>query len=165
MYLSAHVPLAIILGTTTGNPAAAFGVGLASHFLLDAVPHDTHDDLRGAVRDNLRRRKIFALETALDALLWVSALVSLLWLGHAPQPGLILASVAGGILPDVITGLSIFAPRFFRNRLTHPFVTVNEFFHWHPLGKHVDPPRWFSLPIQLMVILSLWICVLVKLYF
>ena len=59
MLVTNHVLSGALIGAVTGRPCVALGAGIASHFVLDAVPHwgDWGDDtslfLRVAVRDGL----------------------------------------------------------------------------------------------------------------
>ncbi|HUN30505.1 MAG TPA: hypothetical protein VMU95_00680 [Trebonia sp.] len=59
MLVTNHVLSGALIGAATGRPGVALGAGIASHFVLDAVPHwgDWGDDkalfLRVAVRDGL----------------------------------------------------------------------------------------------------------------
>jgi hypothetical protein len=58
MFVTTHVLAGAVIGARTRSPAAAYGLGVLSHFLLDAVPHwgpaDDHDlFMRVAVRDGL----------------------------------------------------------------------------------------------------------------
>ena len=92
MLITNHVLSGAIIGAVTQRPAAAFALGAASHFALDAVPHwgDWGDDMglfmRVAVRDGLTG---LAVMGALTALAPPSARVA------------VLAGMAGAALPDL----------------------------------------------------------------
>jgi hypothetical protein len=87
-----HVLSGALIGAVTRRPAAAFALGAASHFALDAVPHwgDWGDDkslfMRVAVRDGLTG---LAVMGALTALASPSARVA------------VLAGMVGAALPDL----------------------------------------------------------------
>src|ERR1700743_422754 len=58
MLVTNHVLSGALIGAVARRPAVAFGVGVASHFVLDAIPHwgDWPDEsyfMRVAVRDGL----------------------------------------------------------------------------------------------------------------
>jgi hypothetical protein len=87
-----HVLSGALIGAVTRRPAAAFTVGVASHFALDAVPHwgDWGDDksffMRVAIRDGLTGLAVMGALTALAD----------------PQGRLaVLAGMAGAALPDL----------------------------------------------------------------
>jgi hypothetical protein len=87
-----HVLSGALIGTATRSPVAAFSLGVASHFALDAVPHwgDWGDDksvfMRVAVRDGLTGLAVMGVLTALAE----------------PSARLaVLAGMAGAALPDL----------------------------------------------------------------
>jgi hypothetical protein len=58
MLVTTHVLAGAVIGSRTRSPVTAYGPGVLSHFVLDAVPHwgpdADHDELmRVAVRDGL----------------------------------------------------------------------------------------------------------------
>ncbi len=113
MLISNHVLSGAVIGAATRRPAAAFALGVASHFVLDAVPHwgDWGDDkslfMRVAVRDGLTG---LALMGALTALASPSARVA------------VLAGMAGAALPDLDKPSVVFFGR-------SPFPRVVDKFH------------------------------------
>jgi hypothetical protein len=108
-----HVLSGAFIGAVTRRPAAAFALGVASHFALDAVPHwgDWGDDeslfLRVAVRDGLTG---LAVMGALTALAPPSARAA------------VLAGMAGAALPDLDKPSRTFFGR-------SPFPSVVDKFH------------------------------------
>jgi hypothetical protein len=87
-----HVLSGAVIGAVTRRPAAAFVMGVASHFVLDAIPHwgawggDKDLFMRVAVRDGLTG---LAMMGALTAAASPSARVA------------VLAGMAGAALPDL----------------------------------------------------------------
>jgi hypothetical protein len=58
MFVTTHVLIGAVIGARTRSAATAYGLGVLSHFVLDAVPHwgpdRDHDEfMRVAVRDGL----------------------------------------------------------------------------------------------------------------
>ena len=58
MFVTTHVLIGAVIGARTHSTATAYGLGVLSHFVLDAVPHwgpdGDHDEfMRVAVRDGL----------------------------------------------------------------------------------------------------------------
>jgi len=49
MSLPTHADLGVLIGAKINNPAASFAISLASHFLLDIIPHDPLEDLVSAI--------------------------------------------------------------------------------------------------------------------
>ena len=92
MLVTNHVLSGALIGAVTRRPAAAFALGVASHFVLDGIPHwgDWGDDrslfLRVAVRDGLTGLAVMGAVTAMAP---ASARVA------------VLAGMAGAALPDL----------------------------------------------------------------
>ena len=91
MLLTNHVLSGALIGAVTRRPAAAFAVGVASHFALDAVPHwgkwaSTRHFLRVAVPDGLIS---LAARGAITAL------------APAERRPAVLAGMTGAALPDI----------------------------------------------------------------
>jgi hypothetical protein len=102
-----HVLSGALVGRVARGPVSAFGLGVLSHFVLDAIPHwgdgDIHDNLAVAVTDGL---------VGLTAMAGVFAIT-------APADRVrVLAGMTGACLPDldkpavVFFGRSPFPPRF-----------------------------------------------------
>lgn len=58
MFVTTHVLVGAVIGARTRSPVAAYGLGVLSHFVMDALPHwgpaGDHDAfMRVAVRDGL----------------------------------------------------------------------------------------------------------------
>ena len=92
MLITNHVLSGAVIGAVARRPAAAFTLGVASHFVLDAIPHwgDWGDDksvfMRVAVRDGLAGLAVMGAFTAVAE----------------PSARLaILAGMAGAALPDL----------------------------------------------------------------
>jgi hypothetical protein len=108
-----HVLSGALIGTVTRRPVTAFALGVASHFVLDAIPHwgDVGDDtslfMRVAVRDGLTG---LAVMGALTAVASPSARVA------------VLAGMAGAALPDLDKPSIVFFGR-------SPFPRVVDKFH------------------------------------
>jgi hypothetical protein len=104
--LTNHVLSGALIGALSRRPATAFAAGVASHFVLDAMPHwgkwrDEHHFLHVAVRDGLTSLAVmgaFAAVSPPDRRLAVVAGMSgaalpdldkptMLWFGWSPWPG------------------------------------------------------------------------------
>jgi hypothetical protein len=89
--LTNHVLSGALIGAVTRRPAAAFAVGVASHFALDAVPHwgkwaSTRHFLRVAVPDGL---------------ISLAAMGAITALAPAERRPAVLAGMIGAALPDI----------------------------------------------------------------
>ena len=90
MLLTNHVLSGALIGALTRRPLPAFAAGVASHFVLDAVPHwgnlDWHHFLRVAVADGLVS---LAVAGALAAA------------SPSARRAAVLAGMAGAAVPDL----------------------------------------------------------------
>jgi hypothetical protein len=110
MFLVVHGSVGALLGIAAPHPLAAFVLGVASHYVLDVVPHG--DDALFIDHDpQTRTRKLMlaglidaALLGAVGAVLMMSGALSLTWS--------ILAGVVGGVLPDALQAVTILRPNF-----------------------------------------------------
>ncbi|MFY9355727.1 MAG: hypothetical protein WAP39_06195 [Bacillota bacterium] len=51
MYAVTHFTVGLMLGQAAGNPYAAFALGLASHVILDAIPHSDYSKTIHGIAD------------------------------------------------------------------------------------------------------------------
>ena len=91
MFVTTHVLVGAVIGARIRTPAIAYGVGVLSHFVLDAVPHwgtdGDHDEfMRVAVRDGLGG---------------LAALVAVAALSPDRSRRSVLAGAIGGATPDL----------------------------------------------------------------
>jgi hypothetical protein len=129
-----HALAGAAIGALTRNPAIAFGVGVASHFGMDALPHwgpggDRSHFMRIAVRDGLAGLGVLAAVTAMHS---------------PPARWSMLAGALGAVIPDLdkpyyeLTGRQLWP------------VAVNRF---HTVIQRESPQR---MPVELaaMVVLG-----------
>lgn len=91
MFVTTHVLVGAVIGARTRSAAAAYGLGVLSHFVMDAVPHwgpaGDHDEfMRVAVRDGLGG---------------LAALTAVAALSPARSRRSVLAAALGAATPDL----------------------------------------------------------------
>lgn len=112
MLVTNHVLSGALIGAVARQPAVAFAAGVASHFMLDTLPHlgewrDRKDFLRTAVPDGLAGLAIIGTFAAV---------------APADQRLAVLAGMAGAALPDIDKPSRIWFGR-------SPFPRVVDAFH------------------------------------
>ncbi len=112
MLLTNHVLSGALLGALARRPAAAFAAGIASHFVLDALPHwgnwgSTRQFLRAAVPDGL---------------VSLAAMGAFAALAPADRRPAVVAGMAGAALPDADKPARLFLGR-------SPFPAAVDRFH------------------------------------
>lgn len=91
MLLTNHVLSGALIGALARRPASAFAAGVASHFVLDAVPH-------WGDWGSIRR---FLQVAVPDGLISLAAMGAFAALAPADRRAAVVAGMAGAALPDI----------------------------------------------------------------
>jgi hypothetical protein len=110
--LTNHVLSGALIGALIRRPAAAFAAGVASHFLLDAVPH----------WGNWGSYRRFLQTAVPDGLVGLAAMGTFTALAPADRRPAVLAGMAGAALPDADKPARLFFGR-------SPFPAAVDSFH------------------------------------
>ncbi len=123
MYSAVHSSAGLFIARAIPNPILGIAAAIASHYLLDAIPHGDTGFGDWMMSQNASQR--IAVVSMIDlgsAALMVSYLV-------ATHPGqaawYLIAGAIGGILPDLLWGL-----RFIVDKV-HPLPITSPLLHWH----------------------------------
>jgi len=147
MYQIVHGSAGLLIGSQTGNPWLAFILGFLSHFILDAIPHDSLEIKNWQDRGNYIKK--IASEAIIDLLLFLG-LFFLLWQNNLVEPTWAMgAGILGALLPDYIWGLG----EFFKieNKWLEKFKHLHNLDHTL-LHKNIYIPLKYGLPIQLFFV-------------
>lgn len=148
MFLTVHSAIGVTAVTAAGitNPAAAFAIGWALHYVGDAVPHGDErigDWVLNGKRPVRRAIPFFAGDFAVMSAIFAAYSVSAGWQWH------LVAAVAGSILPDVLFGMEM----VFRRNLFGPLSGLHE--KAHKLTGILLPLK-LGMPFQLTLAAMLW---------
>ncbi len=91
MLLTNHVLSGALIGGLIRRPAAAFAVGVASHFVLDTVPH----------WGNWRSEQVFLRVAVPDGLISLATMGVLAAVSPPERRRAVVAGMAGAALPDI----------------------------------------------------------------
>jgi hypothetical protein len=136
MILSTHAIVgAAIASFLPSHPAAAFVLGFASHFILDAIPHWDYPIRSTSVNPNIGAPMTFdrallqdAITIGSDGLLGI--LAALLLFASAESLWAILLGSFGAMLPDPL--------QFAHVRLPHePLRTIQRFHRWMHTDRQI----------------------------
>jgi hypothetical protein len=146
MLVSSHVLAGVLIGRAVArNPVAAFGVGVVSHFAMDACPHWGLEDPPGVWSDK------FVRVAKCDGCAAIAAMV----LGAALAPGrsrtAVMAGMVGAALPDADKPLEYFLG-------VNPFPKRLQSFH----GR-IQREAQHRLPHEVVTALTLGIAAVVTL--
>ncbi len=109
MLITNHVLSGALVGRLARGPVSAFGLGLASHFVLDAIPHWGGRDIRDVMGIAVT-----------DGLVGLTAMAGVLAITDRQDRVRVLAGMTGACLPDldkpaiVFFGRSPYPARFDR---------------------------------------------------
>jgi hypothetical protein len=141
MILTTHIIVTAAAAKTIGvtDPGHALLLGIALHFLLDAIPHweyslSSISGRRGALKDRklalrkkdlIRDLSLIALDGMIGTLLFAYTLS--FSLAHIFSP-LFIVIIIGSILPDMLQPVGLLHKKT-------PFVQINAFQHWIHANK------------------------------
>ncbi len=112
MLITPHILAGTAIGVAVGNPVAGFVLGVASHYVLDVIPHT--DSGTWHYHEAFEKQNLDARDVTMAIVDVSAAFFGFLALaGHAPivAPAP-LASAFGGLLPDLIMLFGLFVPAF-----------------------------------------------------
>jgi hypothetical protein len=113
MFITTHVLASIVISQHTPNPWWAFAVSFFSHYFLDIIPHGDKP-----IEDWLQKGSHFKksiLVFGFDLLLISIFFFTLYSKMTLPRPGIVLAAIIGGTLPDVLWVLYDMHHRYLRH--------------------------------------------------
>ena len=149
MILSSHVAIGATIGTIVKDPVIGFFAGLVSHHIADLIPHTDIGSYGGSIY-NLFKKKKFLLLFIADVLLSLLILVpTLLYF----DKNVVIFSLVGAILPDVIDNSPFWSPQL---RKLFPF---NYYHLFHERFHNTVSDRfWLGYLTQLLLII---VCILI----
>ncbi|MBI3572701.1 MAG: hypothetical protein HY092_00680, partial [Candidatus Kerfeldbacteria bacterium] len=155
MYSPLHASAGLLLATLAPNPVVAFGLGVLSHYVLDAIPHG---DMNGPAWIFGGRKVPHLVYIEIADLGLAAAAVFILTAQFAPSvmPKLWLGAL-GGITPDLLWGTEYMMQRF------HWRVPgFSAILHWHSrwhafvhARKKIDVPYLVGLGYQGLLLVLL----------
>ena len=110
MYITPHVLVGASVGLATGNPIFGFIGGVASHYVLDAIPHADSGTLHYG---QLTGKSLDIRDYILSTIDVAAAVLSIIWLSYK-VPFVDSASIwgaLGGAAPDSLVLLKLFLPK------------------------------------------------------
>ena len=148
MTTTTHTAIGTVIGLYILNPVLGFTIGLASHFLVDMIPHGDGDMRSEEERKLDKKNKGVFLYGTLDVLV---AFFLLLVLVNVRDPEFILPltmAIAGSVLPDFLVGLHD-ATKW---RVLDKVVEIHWFFHDFFIKRYKDIKLSYSLAGQAVFI-------------
>ena len=89
MLITNHVVAGAVIGAVAPGPASAFALGIASHAVMDSLPHWGHDDY-----------DVFIKVAVADGLVGLATLATLARAAAPQRRAAVVAGMLGACLPD-----------------------------------------------------------------
>ncbi len=147
MYQIVHGTAGLLIGSQTGNPWLAFVLAILSHFILDAIPHDSLEIKHWQDKGNFIKR--VSLIAFIDLALLIIVLIILWFNGKIIFNSSIVAGIVGAILPDYIWGLGELFK--IKSKWLEKYKQLHNGDH-ALLHKNIYIPLKYGLPIQLFFV-------------
>jgi hypothetical protein len=153
MILSTHALVGAALANMfPAHPAAAFAVGFASHFVLDAIPHADYP-IRSASLDPkigapLRFDRALLQDTVtIGADGFLGLLIAFLLFASTENQWAILLGALGAMLPDAIQFLHARFPR-------EPLRTLQRFHRWAHTNTDIEDQVGLAIASQVLLVVA-----------
>jgi len=144
------------------NPIAAFVIGFASHFVLDAIPHwqyslgsMVNQEDPFSLDQDMTLGKTFVRDLVKIVIDCFAGFVALLFLFYFHRPFMftldaswisVFAGAVGGVLPDAL--------QFVYYKTKSPILLPLQKFHmWVHTKKVLDDQPWIGIPFQTAIVL------------
>ncbi|OIO17604.1 hypothetical protein COV56_02855 [Candidatus Kuenenbacteria bacterium CG11_big_fil_rev_8_21_14_0_20_37_9] len=141
----------LLIGNQIGNPWLAFLMGVISHFVLDAIPHDIRELNEWQNRDNNKKKQ--AIEGYFDAFFILLLTIFLLSINKLSLGQTTVSALVGVFMPDLLWIM----PWVFNYK--NKWLEKYENFHLtvHKLiYKKIYITAWIAIPLQLAFFLILF---------
>jgi glycerol-3-phosphate acyltransferase PlsY len=108
MFVVTHVLMGGLIGENTPTPIVAGALGVASHFILDLIPHgDSYLYYDYKEGKGVAKSLVY---TIVDAVLAVVVLVYMLEIAPYASRGTMVCAIVGAIIPDALVALAEIIP-------------------------------------------------------
>ncbi len=153
MLITPHVAVGAAIGVATGDPIAGFAGGVASHFVLDAIPHT--DPGTWHFYEDFSTHDLHAGDFTLGIVDVAVAVFGYVWLaGVAPLATLpSILGAMGGALPDALVLVGLFYPKATKSRFLKGYYELVEKYH-----RTARPNQWIlGIVTQIVAVaVSVW---------
>jgi hypothetical protein len=148
MTMTTHTAIGAAIGLLVGNPLLGFSLGVASHFLVDMIPHGDSPMLEKYHGNRQQKHSAITFVT-LDAGI---ALALVVILGATLPQGMgnttYAAAILGSVLPDILVGIS----HIYKTKIMNWYNRFHFFFHDFFTSRIGDVKLSYALIGQVSVI-------------
>lgn len=106
MFITTHALIgALVANAFPHHPVLSFGLGMASHFLTDIIPHGDSKLYKDYISGSKKKGRNALAYVFLDGIAAIYTVLFLLNVGSAPDRLTLSLGIAGGVLPDLLVGI------------------------------------------------------------
>ncbi|MEK7183132.1 MAG: hypothetical protein AAB776_00690 [Patescibacteria group bacterium] len=152
MTTATHTAIGVLIGTAVGNPILGFVLGVASHYLVDMIPHgDMHmrDSNNLVNKTNERMSHVFVIVDIALGITLLNILGTFLP-DDVTRSSVYIASIFGSILPDLLVGINDLVKSLPGRKHTRLHFYFHDFF----CRKHGDTKLRYSLAVQALFVVA-----------
>ena len=152
MLLTLHAATGALLGELSSTPAAAFGLGFLSHFILDMFPHGDRMIAKATKATGDVRRYYWLV--GFDAIAAIAMFFPAFVLGRFEHPWLAYWGIIGGLLPDLIVAIpeyALYIKKEYRVRLRW-FYRFHVYVHDRLIRAFDRMPLRLGLALQIVLL-------------
>lgn len=156
MILSTHAIIGGSLGATLGgSPLLALAIGIASHFVSDAIPHWHYPINEIRKKISPKNQSFFSYENSFEELLLIAGecilgfiMIFLFGLMAGQEPSLLIWGAIGGVFPDFLQFVYYFIYK------KSPIAEIQRFHKWIHSKKNIDHKHLIGISSQALISLS-----------
>lgn len=132
-----HFLAGAIIGEYIDNPGLAFTAGVASHLVLDSIPHFDFDQY-------LPKKWQQTLALALDLFIWGALII--LFVSRVPLKPSVFTAVFGAVIIDLFDNVPFWKNQFRQTKF-------GQWLHqWHDGIHHTLPKKYFLLALIIEIL-------------
>ncbi|MDO8599661.1 MAG: hypothetical protein Q7S02_06150 [bacterium] len=156
MLLTLHAATGAMLGEFASTPAAAFGLGFLSHFVLDMFPHGDRMIAHDTKATGNGKRYYWLV--GIDAFAALAIFFPAFALGRFDHPWLAYLGLLGGLLPDLIVAIpeyALYIKKEYRVRLRW-FYAFHVYVHDQLIRVFDGMPLKIGIAFQVILLALMW---------
>jgi len=138
--------MGVLIGQNVPTPELAFPLGVASHFMLDLIPHGDSQLYKNYKDGNSVRRSV--IYAATDSIAAIGILIYLLETAPYASRATIVAGVIGAIIPDFLVALGEGVPI----RILRWFQRIHFRIHDAIANRIGNIPLRAGVPLQIIIL-------------
>ncbi|MFH1631860.1 MAG: hypothetical protein ABIA47_02435 [bacterium] len=149
MTITTHTAIGAVIGFSVGTPLLGFALGIASHLLVDMIPHG---DAFISEQFRVHKKKKTAVRYgSIDSLIAMMLALFIFNLDHTTSTMAVSAAIAGSVLPDLLVGMFDVTKSKYLKKVNG----LHWFFHDFFVTRYKDVKLRHGLILQVGIVVAL----------